>query len=155
MTSHAFMFRRRKKPSPWQAGERDSKVHEINDTTSYEIEKEERSVPTLPIYSPLGIFSHVVVCVGWLLYLGLRFQTCLRASTSASPMQWGLWLLFICEVILAGPEFFQVLEVSLLFTPRKSPASRPIYRLNGDEAPSVHVFITYARPCRWITSLAC
>ena len=112
--------------------------------TSYKIQEEVTSTRMFPIRSLFGFVIHAVVCASWLLYLGLRLQMCLRASASNSRLPWTHWLFFVCELILAGPDLFQIIELSLLFMPAQNPAPRPSYRLNGNDAPSVHVFITYA-----------
>lgn len=152
MTSSAHNTQRLRTASRKQANGDDranGALHKTNIKASYNIQKVEPSARTLPIHSLFGTFIHALVCVGWPVYLSLRLYVCLRAGTTSSVTQWGLWLLLICEIILAGPDLFQILELSLSFLPSKVPAPRPVYRLNGNDAPLIHVFITYASLLNW------
>ncbi|KAF2206611.1 glycosyltransferase family 2 protein [Cercospora zeae-maydis SCOH1-5] len=115
------------------------------DIAKYEIRRIDSSAAEVAVHSgslsPLCL--HALVCLTWLLYFGTQFQCCLRGSaTNTKSAVWHSWVLFVCEVILAGPEFFQIVELSLSILPGSRQRPRAGYRLEGDDAPLVHVFIT-------------
>jgi hypothetical protein len=136
------MSQRREKPPHEQADENPPASHGDSQDMSYDIQMNERSGQKLPVQSPFGFLIHTIVCCGWLLYLYLRAQTCIRTVTASSGMSGGPWIFWICEMILAGPELFQIMELSFAFMPSKNSSPRPSYSLNGSNAPLVHVFIT-------------
>lgn len=117
--------------------------HQLEASAPYSIEQKATLERTLPIHSAYGILTHTILCVSWIFYLGARFESCLRSGAETSSVRWDSWILLICETILATPELFQMMEVSFWFARTKSTTFRPSYRLSGDEAPVVHVFITY------------
>lgn len=112
---------------------------------SYEIQELPREPARLECYPNLFKYSNIFAWCLWFFYIIYQFNfTCIFQNASPNFM-WRVWLVLLAEFLLSIQEIAWGLgAVFALICGKKAPP-RPCYRLVGNSAPTIDVFITSCR----------
>jgi hypothetical protein len=112
----------------------------------YRIREQTRLPIPLPFDSPAKVAVHLIRWACWLFYCRTRLLqlTALTGVRTASTVVH--WVLLLCEIAMMMPEVRLTLLQSFPLLADRPYRPRLSLRLEGEEAPMVHIFVTYEIP---------
>lgn len=106
----------------------------------YAVQKYVEPPESFPLDSPINVTAMAIKWLLWAKYINHRYRT--LPVFRATGQHWILWTIFLTEVCALASPFFSQLDLSLYVFYGKKGWRRPKYRLVGDAAPTIDVFIT-------------
>lgn len=112
---------------------------------SYEIQESSRELLRLERYPSLFRYSNIFAWCLWFFYIIYQSSFAYVLQNASPNFMWRVWLVLLSEFLLSIQEVAWGLGAVFALICGKDARPRPCYRLVGNSAPTVDVFITCCR----------
>lgn len=112
---------------------------------SYGIQESPREILRLECYPSLFKYSNIFAWCLWFFYIIYQSSFAYVLQNASPNFMWRVWLVLLSEFLLSIQEIVWGLGAVFALICAKDARPRPGYRLVGNSAPTVDVFITCCR----------